>query len=195
MKVVRPMSQPPRLTQASRVRVVLYVALVVSAATALLGMEELESRVREGSLPLGARWLPAVMFAVALALYAVDRVLLVRNRHYPSGKAFLQVAGGMALFTALLPGPVSTTVLARMPADGKEDTLLELLRHQDPRVRALACEVAGARGNAQHMRLVEQLLKDPAPAVQQAARAAVQRGVNVNGATPGQDGGQERAVP
>ena len=65
------MNQPPSTTQASRVRVVLYVALALSAATALLGMDELERQVRQGALPPVARWFPGLTFAVALALYAV----------------------------------------------------------------------------------------------------------------------------
>lgn len=185
------MTQPPSTTQASRVRVVLYVALALSAATALLGMDELERQVRQGTLPPVARWFPGLTFALALALYAVDRVLLVKNRHYPSGKAFFQVAAGMAVFATLLPGPVMTAV----DQDAPQDVLLALLAHQDPRVRALACEVAGLRGGPTHLAVVQRLTRDQDATVAQAAQAALQRRTTAALVAPMVDAGAGRLAP
>jgi hypothetical protein len=165
------------VVQASRVRVLLYLALWVSAGIALFGSEELQRRILDGTLAPEFRLLPAAVFAATLALYAVDRVLLVRNRAYPSGKAFFQVAFGLVLLTFLLPGGLRDYQTGRTRGATPEtgDVLLGLMRHPDDRVRALAVEVAGHREDAVHLPALVDALQDPSERVRTAASQALSR--------------------
>lgn len=197
------------VVQASRVRVLLYVALLVSAGVALFGTEELQRHVLDGSLAPEFRLLPAGVFAGTLALYGVDRVLLVRNRGYPSGKAFFQVAFGLVLLTFLLPSGLRDYKTGRVQLEGPSpsDTLLALMHHPDARVRALASEVAGYRGEKVHLMALVEALGDPSDAVRGTAGDALQRrtgqalgtGRDSMGAWQNylnqQAGGLERATP
>ncbi|MBI5494988.1 MAG: HEAT repeat domain-containing protein [Deltaproteobacteria bacterium] len=160
--------------QASRVRVLLYVALALSAALALLGHQEIQLRVMDGSLPPETRLAPAAVFFIALLLYAVDRVLLVRNRGYPSGKAFFQVGFGLMLITFLLPGGLRDYQDGRSHRRGG-DAVTALMRHSDARVRALAAEVAGNRTEGDHLGALVELLEDPSESVRSSAQAALER--------------------
>jgi hypothetical protein len=164
------------VVQASRVRVALYVALLVSAGVSLFGTESLQQHVRDGSLSPEFSILPAAVFAGALAIYAVDRVLLVRNRGYPSGKAFFQVAFGLAMLTFLLPGGLRDQASAARAVPASSDPLLSLMHHPEARVRALAAEVAGNRGGALHLQaLAQALANDPSDEVRAAAALALNR--------------------
>jgi hypothetical protein len=172
---VQTVSAQPDLVQASRLRVLLYVALVCSAMTAFFGIEEIQAGVLQGTLKPEWRLAPAAVFSVALALYAVDRVLLVRQRRYPSGRAFFQVAFGLALLTLLLPGGLRDYQRGRQTAVA-EDPVLQLMTHADPRVRALAAEVAGARSvGTPYLKSLAAMLHDPQTLVRDAAREALER--------------------
>lgn len=176
------------VVQASRVRVALYVALLVSAGVSLFGTESLQQHVRDGSLSPEFSILPAAVFAGALAIYAVDRVLLVRNRGYPSGKAFFQVAFGLAMLTFLLPGGLRDQASAARAVPASSDPLLSLMHHQEAPVRALAAEVAGYRGGKVHLQaLAQALANDPSDEVRAAAALALNRQApqaQVNPGTP-----------
>lgn len=168
------MSQQPAITRLNRLRAILYGALVFSAGVAFFGIEAIQARVLSGQLEPEWRLVPSIVFGVTLVLYAADRVLLVRSGRYPSGRAFFQVAFGLALLTFLLPGGLRDyrNVRAQVVAP---DAVVALMRHPDARVRAVAAEVAGYRSEGPHLKGLVELLTDPDPAVREAALAALER--------------------
>jgi hypothetical protein len=167
-------SQQTPTAHLSRLRALLYVALAAAALVAFFGTAPIQAQVLAGVLAPEWRLVPALVFGVALVLYAADRVLLVRGGRYPSGRAFFQVAFGLALLTLLLPGGVRDYRVFREQAKAP-DPVVALMKHGDPRVRALAAEVAGIRGDEAHLGGLVELLSDGQPAVRQAARAALER--------------------
>lgn len=139
--------------------VALYALLVVSAALALFAQRAPELNP---GLSRVAPWL----FLVFAAGFAVYRVSLVAARRYSPFKAFIQVFLA-ALFFLLLLFP-------RQRQAGEAS----LLHHPDDRVRALAAEVSGWRGEQAQGPVLVRLLDDPNAEVQQAAHAAL---VKLNG--------------
>lgn len=110
---------------------VLYLLLVGSAALALW------ARRSPGGLPtevgLAAPWV-FLLFVVAFAVY---RLGLVRAGRYPAFKAFFQVGVAVLVFMLLLPqAQRSYAPMGELEA---------LLMDPNPRVRALAAEVARYR--------------------------------------------------
>lgn len=143
--------------------VVLYVLLVSSAALALWAQRN--PAVPE---PL-ARWAPWLFLAFALG-FAVYRLALVLSKRYSAFKAFFQIFMAALFFMLLLLPAVE---LPR--PGGAQANLAADLGAGDARVRALAAEVAGWRGEvAQAARLVA-LLEDASPEVRAAAHAALVR--------------------
>jgi hypothetical protein len=138
----------------------LYLLLVVSAALALWAR-----RTPSGlPTPLGmaAPWI-FLVFVVAFALY---RLGLVRAGRYPAFKAFFQVGAGVLFFTLLLPGAQSRYI--------PESDLEALLHDANPRVRAMAAEVARHRPEGkQHASLLVRALQDPDPAVRTQAHLSL----------------------
>lgn len=160
--------------RASRLRVLLYVTLALSAGVALLGTEEIQHRILERALAPEWRLAPAALFCVALFIYAVDRVLLVRSGRYPSGRAFFQVAFGLVVLSMLMPGGLRDYRSAQQQRHGA-DPLLVLMDHSDGRVRSIAAELAGRREDGNYLHKLVELLADPKPAVRLAARQALER--------------------
>ncbi|MFZ5442689.1 MAG: hypothetical protein ACOZQL_21950 [Myxococcota bacterium] len=142
--------------------VALYAVLVASAGLALYAqrapnVDPLIARV--------APWL-FLVFAVGFAVY---RVALVVARRYSPFKAFIQILLATLFFLLLLFPRV------QQQTAGFEGSLLG---HGDARVRALAAEVAGWRGELPRAPALVSLLGDQSAEVRDAAHAAL---VKLNG--------------
>src|SRR5438309_2623235 len=117
-------------------RPALYALLVASAlltfwAGGSIGGRELGSRVASAA---------PILFGIFLIVFAVYRLALVRAKKYPAATGLFQIGLGALVWVLLLPG--SRQDIQREPSDDVQ----ALLRSPDPRVRALAAEVAGRRG-------------------------------------------------
>ncbi|MBN2361203.1 MAG: hypothetical protein JXR83_17240 [Deltaproteobacteria bacterium] len=156
-------------------RLVLYLALVVSALVTLFGLPEIQRRVDANTLaPL---WLlaPAFFFGLFLLVYAVDRYRLVHFRSYPSGRALFQVFLGVVFLMLLLPSSI-VEYRSALTSRPSRDELSTLMRHRDARVRALACEVAGTRREGtSYLQALGNALADRNGKVSAAARQALRR--------------------
>ncbi len=149
----------------------LYVLLVAAAGLALYAQR---SPKVDPAFAAAAPW----VFLGFVLGFAVYRVALVAARRYSPFKAFFQVFVA-ALFFALL-------LMPRVPRpEGGPETLL---RDRNPRVRALAAEVLGWRGELALAQALVPLLDDPNGEVRAAAQASL---VKLNA---GVDLGPERAA-
>lgn len=83
------------------IRVVLYVVLVLNAALAFMFSDQIALAAARGDAP---PWAPAIApaaFAFFVTIYAVDRVMCVRRRVMPFGRAFFQIALAVVVLTLL----------------------------------------------------------------------------------------------
>ena len=140
--------------------IVLYALLVLSAAVAFYAQRT------PGVDPMVARTAPWIFLAFALG-FSVYRIALVAVRRYSPFKAFWQIFLSALFFLLLL--------FARVQVAGEAGTLLT---HHDERVRALAAEVTGWRGEQAQGGALVKLLEDPSEQVKAAAHAAL---VKLNG--------------
>ena len=148
-------------------RIVLYVLAALAAAAALFVEPALNGAVRRGALH--GRWLflPSGIFTVFLLAYAVDRVLLVRRRRYPTGKAVFQVAFGAIFALMLLPSTIRDYQHHR---EAQPSGISRLVRHPDPDVRASATFAFGYQGRSRaRAQDLLPLLSDPNAQVRAAA--------------------------
>jgi len=156
-------------------RVALYVALAASALLTMAGLPALQQRVEAGTIqPL---WLlaPSCGFGLFLAVYVADRIWLMRFRKYPSGRALFQILLGIVFLMLLLPSSIREyrSIIKSRPA---RDSLSALVRHKEPRVRAIACELTSYRKEARHhLPALGHALTDRDTHVREAARTALQR--------------------
>lgn len=159
-------------------RPALYVLLVASAFLTLWAGREIGGR----ELPPRAAAAAPILFAVFLVVFAVYRLALVRAKKYPAATGFFQIGLGALVWVLILPG--TRQRIGREPGDDVQ----VLLRSSDPRVRALAAELAGYRGKARAYAndLVERL-DDPDSAVRGAAHSALVRLFGTD-ASPGEEG-------
>jgi hypothetical protein len=159
-------------------RPALYVLLVASALLTLWAGGDIGGR----ELPPRAAAAAPVLFAMFLVVFAVYRLALVRAKKYPAAMGLFQIGLGALVWVLLLPGTRQRI--------GRErgDEVQVLMRSSDARVRALAAEVAGYRGDAARYAsdLVERL-DDGDPAVRRAAHASLVRLVGTD-VTPGEEG-------
>ena len=139
---------------------VLYALLVLSAGLAMYAQRT------PGLDPLVARIAPWSFLVFALG-FSIYRIALVAARRYSPFKAFIQVFLAALFFLLLLSPRVEG------PVDPSP-----LLSHRDDRVRALAAEVAGFRGDASQAATLVKLLEDPALDVRAAAHDSL---VKLNG--------------
>ncbi len=147
---------------------VLYALLVVAAGVALYAQRA--PHVEPG-IAAAAPWL-FLVFALGFSIY---RVALVAARRYSPFKAFIQIFLAALFFLTLL--------FPRVPPGGTQGG--ELLRHHDARVRALAAEVIGWRGEQGQGRALVGLLGDASPEVRRAAHDSLVRlnaGLDLGGA-------------
>ncbi len=143
----------------------LFALLVASAAAALW------TQSHPGAAPAwleqGAPWL-FLAFVVGFAAY---RFALVAAGRYSAFKAFFQVFIAVLFFLLLrLPGLPFVS-----PPSAPAMSLPVLLKDADPRVRALAAEVAGYRRDAASASALIVLLGDSDPAIRAQAQQALVR--------------------
>ncbi|PZR17373.1 MAG: hypothetical protein DI536_03355 [Archangium gephyra] len=150
---------------------VLYALLVISAGVALFAQRAPNVSPRLVQL---SPWL-FLTFALGFTVY---RLALVLARRYSPFKAFIQIFLA-ALFFMLLLFP---------RAAGQSTVASSLLLNADSRVRAMAAENAGFRGDVTQARALVPLLGDPEETVRSAAHEAL---VKLNG---GSDLGSERSA-
>jgi hypothetical protein len=107
-------------------------------------------------------------FAVGFSAY---RLALVMARRYSAFKAFFQISLSALFFMLLLyPQAVSKPLgTAGLPP------LAQMLGDGDPRVRAMAAEVAGWRHDTSTAQGLVRLLRDESPVVRDAAHSALVR--------------------
>lgn len=147
----------------------LYALLVVSAGVALYAQRS------PGVDPTLAQAAPWLFLAFALG-FTVYRLALVMARRYSPFKAFIQIFLAALFFLLLL-----------FPRAQGAASQASLLVSRDARVRAMAAENAGWRGDVSQARALAALLDDGDAAVREAAHAAL---VKLNG---GSDLGVARA--
>jgi hypothetical protein len=150
-------------------RIALYVLLVLSAAAALFLEPALAGAIARGAIsPL---WLftGIGIYGLFFAVYVVDRLMLVKFRRYPPGRAFFQIAFGSVLALVLLPSTIRD--YAARPAGHQR-----LLAHPDPEIRQIAVEALLLRGptrdNVSH---ALERRRDRDPRVREAATRVLSR--------------------
>ena len=156
-------------------RLGLYITLAMSALITFVGLPALQTRVRAGQLGPGWLLVPSIAFGVALAVYLVDRIYLIRYRHYSPGRALFQVAFGLIFMFLLFPSSLAEyrQVIQQRPA---RNSLIALMQHRDPRVRSLAFEMAMYRDEPQRFVLpLAQGLLDKNPQVARRAQLSLQK--------------------
>ena len=104
-------------------------------------------------------------------VFAVYRLTLVRAHRYAASVGLFQIGLGALIWVLLLPG-----TRQKIATPGTGDDVPALMASGDPRVRALAAEVAGGRadGSRYAAALVDRLT-DRDGRVRAAARAALLR--------------------
>jgi len=125
-----------------RVRPALYALLVASALLSFWAGNEIQGR----RVPAGIGSAAPILFGAFLLIFAVYRLALIRARHYPASTGLFQIGLGALVFVLLLPGSRRAISARSRAAQSGGDDVLELLDAGDPRVRALAAEVAADRG-------------------------------------------------
>jgi hypothetical protein len=154
---------------------VLYALLVGSAALTFWGWQ-----------PEITPWL----FLTFLVFFAFYRLGLVRAGKYRAFKAFFQIGLGFLVWLLLMPAFRRPPSLAQRP---HASAIVEELSDPDPRIRALAAEVAGYRpeGHDYAAQLVQRL-QDPDPKVREVAHRSL---VQLTGADlgPADDPGAQAA--
>jgi hypothetical protein len=161
-------------------RPTLYVLLVASALMTFWAGAEIGGR----ELPPRAAAAAPVLFAIFLVVFAVYRLALVRAKKYPAATGLFQIGLGALVWVLLLPG--SRHRIEREPGDDVQ----VLMRSSDVRVRALAAEVAGTRGDpVRYASDLLELLDDTDPGVRRAAHSALVRLTGTD-ASPRQEGSE-----
>jgi hypothetical protein len=158
-------------------RPALYALLVASALLTFWAGADIGGR----ELPPRAAAAAPVLFAVFLVVFAVYRLALVRAKKYPAATGLFQIGLGALVWVLLLPGTRQRI--------GREqgDEVQVLMRSSDARVRALAAELAGYRGDARYASDLLERLDDGDPAVRRAAHASLVRLLGTD-VTPGEEG-------
>ena len=158
-------------------RPALYALLVLSALFTFWSGGAVAGR----TLPPWTKSVAPTIFAIFLAIFTVYRFALMRAKKYPAATGLFQVGLGALIWVLLLP----STRQKIGPPSAPVDEVPALMASPDPRVRALAVEVAGYRGDGAHYAadMIERL-EDAEPAVRQRAHAAL---VRLAGRDVGQD--------
>ena len=123
------------------IRVAVYILLVLSLSTFLFLGDHLWLAAHEHLVPWYAPFVPPVIFTAFVAIYAVDRWLLVYRHHYPVPRAMFQVALSLVFLTLLLRQQASKFVSVKQADVNQQAPALLLLGHREDGVRAAACEL------------------------------------------------------
>ena len=124
------------------------------------------------TLPYWTRSVAPTIFGTFLAIFTFYRFALMRAKKYPAATGLFQVGLGALIWVLLLP---STRQKIRPPS-APVDEVPALMASPDPRVRALAVEVAGyRRDGARYAAEMIDRLDDADPAVRERAHAALVR--------------------
>jgi len=124
------------------------------------------------TLPYWTRSVAPTIFGIFLAIFTFYRFALMRAKKYPAATGLFQVGLGALIWVLLLP---STRQKIRPPSAPVDD-VPALMASPDPRVRALAVEVAGyRRDGARYAAEMIDRLDDADPAVRERAHAALVR--------------------
>jgi hypothetical protein len=141
------------------------VLTVLSAIAALFLEDALAHAVARGAISPHWLFLTIGIYGVFFLAYAIDRLLLVKRRRYPTGKAFFQVAFGLVFGLLLLPSTIRDYTAQTPPGAAR------LLSHPDPEVRAAEVKALGWEGpSPEHIQLLVPKLQDRDPRVERAAR-------------------------
>ena len=165
-----------RETQKTRkwLHIGLYIALLTSAAGSLLYTPKLWLAFGAGDLALWVPLIAPAAFTVFVIIYTIDRWLLVRRRHYPLVRAFVQVGVTLVFLTSLM----QRQALEYHEATEKQaspEAVSSLLKHREARVRAVACELLAMKGELPQYAAIEALaLRDKSPIVQERCANALQ---------------------
>jgi hypothetical protein len=136
------------------------------------------------ALPAALRGAAPAVFAVFIIVFAVYRISLVRAKRYPAMTGLFQVGLTMLIWVLLLPSTRKMIV----PPRGTADDVPALFSSADARVRALAAEVAGYRGNgARYASGLIDRLNDADARVRTRAHESLTRLAGTD-ASPGEEG-------
>jgi len=165
-------------------RPALYVLLVLSALFTFWSGGPVAGR----TLPRWTQSVAPTLFAVFLLIFAVYRFALMRAKKYPAATGLFQVGLGALIWVLLLP----STRQKIAPPPAAADEVPALMTSPDPRVRAVAVEVAGYRGDGTRYapELIDRL-EDADAAVRERAHAAL---VRLAGRDVGRDPGAWREL-
>ncbi|HEX4385262.1 MAG TPA: HEAT repeat domain-containing protein [Myxococcales bacterium] len=169
----------PGLAFVAVLRPALYVLLVASAFLTFWAGGDIAGF----TLPDWVRGAAPAVFLLFVAVFAVYRFALVRARKYPAMTALFQVGLSALIWVLLLPSTRQKIVPRHII-----DDVPALFSSADPRVRALAAEVAGYRPDG--VKYVEGLierLNDADARVRERARSSLQRLAGLD-AAPGEEG-------
>jgi hypothetical protein len=149
-------------------RPALYALLVLSALFTFWSGGAVAGR----TLPRWTQSVAPTIFAVFLAIFTVYRFALMRAKKYPAAMGLFQIGLGALIWVLLLPSTRNRIA----PPSAATDEVPALMASPDARVRALAVEVAGYRGNAPRYaaELIDRL-DDADPGVREKAHAALVR--------------------
>jgi hypothetical protein len=149
-------------------RPALYVLLVLSALFTFWSGGPVAGR----TLPRWTQSVAPTLFAVFLLIFTVYRFALMRAKKYPAAIGLFQVGLGALIWVLLLP----STRQKIAPPPAAADEVPALMASPDPRVRAVAVEVAGYRGDGTRYapELIDRL-EDADATVRERAHAALVR--------------------
>ena len=158
--------------------------LMLSAGAMLLLTDQLWAGVRQGDLPIWAAIIAPTAFTVFAIIYAIDRWLLVRRRHYPLARAFFQVAFAV-LFLAVLVRPQALEYRQAKEDAAHPNATVNLLKHREPGVRGATCELLGLRGDLTAYAEIEGLiLRDTSAHVRERCTRALEQLRAIGAQTP-----------
>jgi len=160
-------------------RPALYVLLVLSALFTFWSGGPVAGR----TLPPWTQSVAPTIFGVFLAIFAVYRFALMRAKKYPAAVGLFQIGLGALIWVLLLP----STRQKIAPTGRGADEVAILMASSDPRVRALAVELAGYRADPRYAQELIDRLEDADAAVRERAHAALVR-------MSGSDAGRDRAA-
>ncbi len=160
---------------AAVIRLCVYGMLVLSAAMTWLS-GNLWRAWRAGELSTWKALAPQLTFAAFVAVYTIDRILLVRRGATSANRALWQVGFALLFLTLLLPVQLSERRVQHHLDSRLPHAALLLLGHADVQVRQAACIlVANHPSPGIYEQVSHMALHDPDPGVRDHCTAALER--------------------